>query len=160
MVCILIAKSAFPVLKWTCSWDPYDNLHHMDLMDLLNKSIAWSTGKADLTWSPFSKVGFWSKFEFKWYFRKWNYIFFIFLILGEQNSWVWCCAARPDSSFIAVGCQDGTIAYYQLVFSTVHGLFRERYAYRENMTDVIIQVIVPKLSPKFPPKIVKLVPLF
>ena len=60
--------------------------------------------------------------------------------IGEQNSWVWCCAARPDSSFIAVGCQDGTIAYYQLVFSTVHGLFRERYAYRENMTDVIIQV--------------------
>ena len=36
-----------------------------------------------------------------------------------------------DSSFIAVGCQDGTIAYYQLIFSTVHGLYRERYAYRE-----------------------------
>ena len=66
--------------------------------------------------------------------------FFVFFFIGEQNSWVWCCAARPDSSFIAVGCQDGTIAYYQLVFSTVHGLFRERYAYRENMTDVIIQV--------------------
>ena len=78
--------------------------------------------------------------------------FFIFSILGEQNSWVWCCAARPDSSFIAVGCQDGTIAYYQLVFSTVHGLFRERYAYRENMTDVIIQVIVPKILPKIVPK--------
>ena len=59
--------------------------------------------------------------------------------VGEQSSWVWCCAARPDSSYIAVGCQDGTIAYYQLVFSTVHGLYRERYAYRENMTDVIIQ---------------------
>ena len=56
-----------------------------------------------------------------------------------QASWVWCCAARPDSSYIAVGCQDGTIAYYQLIFSTVHGLYKERYAYRENMTDVIIQ---------------------
>lgn len=38
-----------------------------------------------------------------------------------------------------MGCQDGTIAYYQLVFNTVHGLYKERYAFRENMTDVIIQ---------------------
>ena len=36
--------------------------------------------------------------------------------VGEQQSWVWCCAAKPDSNFIALGCQDGTIAYYQLVF--------------------------------------------
>ncbi|XP_063240162.1 intraflagellar transport protein 122 homolog isoform X2 [Bacillus rossius redtenbacheri] len=57
----------------------------------------------------------------------------------EQSSWVWCCAARPDSTSVAVGCQDGTIAFYQLLFSTVHGLYKERYAFRENMTDVIIQ---------------------
>nr|CAD7589738.1 unnamed protein product [Timema genevievae] len=57
----------------------------------------------------------------------------------EQSSWVWSCAARPDSSYVAIGCQDGTIAYYQLLFSTVHGLYKERYAFRENMTDVIIQ---------------------
>ncbi|XP_075229721.1 intraflagellar transport protein Oseg1 isoform X2 [Lycorma delicatula] len=57
----------------------------------------------------------------------------------EHQSWVWCCAPRPDSTYVVVGCQDGTIAYYQLVFSTVHGLYKERYAYRENMTDVIIQ---------------------
>ncbi|KAF4531888.1 hypothetical protein B566_EDAN000917 [Ephemera danica] len=60
--------------------------------------------------------------------------------IGQQeSSWVWCVAARPDSSFVALGCQDGTIAYYQLIFSTVHGLYKERYAFRENMTDVIIQ---------------------
>ncbi|KAK3882424.1 hypothetical protein Pcinc_013198 [Petrolisthes cinctipes] len=62
--------------------------------------------------------------------------------IGEQSSWVWCCAARPDSNFVAIGCQDGTIAYYQLVFSTVHGLYKERYAFRENMTDVIIQHLI------------------
>ncbi|XP_050737940.1 intraflagellar transport protein 122 homolog [Eriocheir sinensis] len=62
--------------------------------------------------------------------------------IGEQSSWVWCCAARPDSNFVAIGCQDGTIAYYQLIFSTVHGLYKERYAFRENMTDVIIQHLI------------------
>ncbi|CAG0893454.1 unnamed protein product [Cyprideis torosa] len=43
---------------------------------------------------------------------------------------------------LAVGCQDGTIAYYHLIFGTVHALYRERYSYRENMTDVIIQHLI------------------
>lgn len=60
--------------------------------------------------------------------------------VGEElESWVWCCRAKPDSSHVVMGCQDGTLACYQLVFSTVHGLYKERYAYRDNMTDVIIQ---------------------
>ena len=42
----------------------------------------------------------------------------------------------------AVGCQDGTIALYQLIFSTVHGLYKDRYAFRDNMTDVIIQHLI------------------
>ncbi|XP_022096034.1 intraflagellar transport protein 122 homolog isoform X1 [Acanthaster planci] len=63
-------------------------------------------------------------------------------VIGEQSSWVWCCEVRPDQNYVAVGCQDGTIAFYQLVFSTVHGLYRDRYAYRENMTDVIIQHLI------------------
>ena len=29
----------------------------------------------------------------------------------------------------ALGCQDGTIAYYQLIFSTVHGLYKDRFVF-------------------------------
>jgi hypothetical protein len=45
---------------------------------------------------------------------------------------------RPDSSYIAVGCQDGTVAYYQLIFSTVHGLYKERSA--TNYTDFRLEL--------------------
>ncbi|XP_052282617.1 intraflagellar transport protein 122 homolog isoform X3 [Dreissena polymorpha] len=62
--------------------------------------------------------------------------------IGDQQSWVWAAAVRPDSNYVAVGCQDGTIAYYQLIFSTVHGLYKDRYAYRDNMTDIIIQHLI------------------
>ena len=37
---------------------------------------------------------------------------------------------------------ENILSYYYLIFSTVHGLYRERYAYRENMTDVIIQHLI------------------
>ena len=62
--------------------------------------------------------------------------------VGEREDWVWCAAARPKHNYVAVGCNDGTITMYQLVFSTVHGLYQDRYAFRENMTDVIIQHLI------------------
>eukprot|EP00286_Rhodomonas_abbreviata_P000017 CAMPEP_0181288064 /NCGR_PEP_ID=MMETSP1101-20121128/127_1 /TAXON_ID=46948 /ORGANISM="Rhodomonas abbreviata, Strain Caron Lab Isolate" /LENGTH=773 /DNA_ID=CAMNT_0023392149 /DNA_START=76 /DNA_END=2394 /DNA_ORIENTATION=+ len=43
---------------------------------------------------------------------------------------------------VAVGCNDGSVALYSLVFSTVHGLYQDRYAYRDLMSDVIIQHLV------------------
>ncbi|KAI8511589.1 intraflagellar transport protein 122 homolog [Branchiostoma floridae x Branchiostoma belcheri] len=69
-------------------------------------------------------------------------------VVGEQQSWVWTCRVRPDQNFVAIGCQDGTIAYYQLIFSTVHGLYKDRYAYRENMTDVIVQHLLTEQKVK------------
>uniref|UniRef100_A0A672ZMG9 Intraflagellar transport protein 122 homolog n=1 Tax=Sphaeramia orbicularis TaxID=375764 RepID=A0A672ZMG9_9TELE len=62
--------------------------------------------------------------------------------IGEQNSLVWTCGVKPDSNFVVLGCQDGTITCYQLIFSTVHGLYKDRYAYRDSMTDVIVQHLI------------------
>ncbi|KAL4717436.1 hypothetical protein ACJJTC_000585, partial [Scirpophaga incertulas] len=55
-----------------------------------------------------------------------------------KQEWVWAVTSSPSKNIMAVACQDGTLWCYQIVFSTVHGLYRERYAYRENMIDVII----------------------
>nr|XP_042129827.1 intraflagellar transport protein 122 homolog [Peromyscus maniculatus bairdii] len=62
--------------------------------------------------------------------------------VGEQNSWVWTCRVKPDSNYVVVGCQDGSISFYQLIFSTVHGLYKDRYAFRDSMTDVIVQHLI------------------
>lgn len=41
-----------------------------------------------------------------------------------------------------MGCNDGSISMYQTIFSTVHGLYQDRYAHRDTMTDVIVQHLV------------------
>ncbi|VDO39983.1 unnamed protein product [Haemonchus placei] len=60
--------------------------------------------------------------------------------VAQMDTWVWCVRVRPNSnpSTVVVGCVDGTIACYNLMFSTIHGLHKERYAFRDNMTDVVI----------------------
>ena len=61
----------------------------------------------------------------------------------------------PGQNYVAVGCQDGTIALYHVLFSTVHAIYKNRfglgsklamfrrielrrYAYRKSMTDVVV----------------------
>ena len=60
----------------------------------------------------------------------------------DREDWVWAAKARPGSNYVGFGCNDGTVGLSQLTFSTVHGLYQDRYAYRENMTDVIIQHLI------------------
>lgn len=38
----------------------------------------------------------------------------------------------------AVACNDATITMYRMAFNVVHGLYKDRYACRENMTDVVV----------------------
>lgn len=62
--------------------------------------------------------------------------------LVVRDSWVWAVKARPKANFVACGCEDGSILVLQLVFSTVHGLYGDRYVYRDLMSDVIIQHLI------------------
>lgn len=64
----------------------------------------------------------------------------------QGSSWIMCCRQRPDTNQIIIGCQDGTIVMCQLILGTVHGLYKERYAYRDNMTDVIIQHLLTQVK--------------
>ncbi|EDQ88458.1 uncharacterized protein MONBRDRAFT_26180 [Monosiga brevicollis MX1] len=59
--------------------------------------------------------------------------------IATHEGWIWSCATRPNDNYVAVGCQDGTIALHQLNFSTVHSLFKNLYAVRDNMTDVVVR---------------------
>lgn len=72
--------------------------------------------------------------------------------MAEKEDWVWCCKARPNANYVAIGCNDGTITMHQLLFGTVHGLYRERYAYREYMTDVIVQNMVNEQKVRASPR--------
>eukprot|EP01029_Cantina_marsupialis_P016814 TRINITY_DN3769_c0_g7_i4.p1 TRINITY_DN3769_c0_g7~~TRINITY_DN3769_c0_g7_i4.p1 ORF type:complete len:1210 (+),score=352.21 TRINITY_DN3769_c0_g7_i4:102-3731(+) len=57
----------------------------------------------------------------------------------EAQSWVWSVAHQPKSNSVAIGCDEGLIGIYNLTFGTVHSLYQDRYAYRDFMTDVIVQ---------------------
>ena len=52
----------------------------------------------------------------------------------EQTGWVWSCCYRPGATegtiggSVVMGTQDGKILLYRLGFSTVHGLYRDRYS--------------------------------
>ncbi|KAI8996741.1 hypothetical protein BC832DRAFT_598279 [Gaertneriomyces semiglobifer] len=60
-------------------------------------------------------------------------------LICERDNWIWSSKAQLKQNCVAIGCHDGTVAVYKIAFNTVHGLHNDRYAYRENMTDVVIQ---------------------
>lgn len=59
--------------------------------------------------------------------------------VGAAKEWLWSAAIRPKIQCVATGGNSGTIAMYEMHFSLAHGLFQDRYAHRELMTNVVIQ---------------------
>lgn len=59
-----------------------------------------------------------------------------------KDSWIWCCGCHGDSDLLALGSHSGNIEMMKLKFESVHSLYRDRYAYRENLTEVIVHHLV------------------
>jgi intraflagellar transport protein 122 len=72
--------------------------------------------------------------------------------IAKKTSWVWgvacgqtgTAAASNSSDFdrVVLGSDAGGIDAIQLLFESVHSLYRDRYAYRENLTEIIVHNLV------------------
>lgn len=68
--------------------------------------------------------------------------------IAKKTSWVWGIACSQTNSAAAnfsadfdrvvLGSDAGGIDAIQLLFESVHSLYRDRYAYRENLTEIIV----------------------
>ena len=72
--------------------------------------------------------------------------------IARKTSWVWGIGCSQTSSAAAnyscdfdrvvLGTDAGGIDAIQLLFDSVHSLYRDRYAYRENLTEIIVHNLV------------------
>ncbi|CAH8495334.1 unnamed protein product [Heterobilharzia americana] len=62
--------------------------------------------------------------------------------ISKQQSWIWCCCTRKKYNQIVVGCEDGTLETIQLMLDHVDSFYKDRYAYRESLTDVVVQHLI------------------
>lgn len=60
----------------------------------------------------------------------------------KQEGWIWSVQSHTKTQSLAVGCQDGSLSVFQVQFSTVHALYQDRYVYRDNLSDVVIQHLI------------------
>ena len=61
----------------------------------------------------------------------------------EKSDWIWAISSMPNEQVLALGTNDGVVSTYQTEFSTVHGLYQDRYASRDGIvTDVVIQHLI------------------
>jgi WD40 repeat protein len=59
--------------------------------------------------------------------------------IAEVSDWVWGLNIQPKSNRIAVGTNSGEIKVYELSMIDPFSVSHNRYAFRSNLTDLVIQ---------------------
>ncbi|GBG34100.1 Intraflagellar transport protein 122-like [Hondaea fermentalgiana] len=59
--------------------------------------------------------------------------------IAETDDWCWVSKGQPGTAAVAAGSNSGAISLFKLSFAPVNGLYQDRFAYTENMTDVVVQ---------------------
>jgi intraflagellar transport protein 122 len=62
--------------------------------------------------------------------------------IQKYEDWVWGVSVNAPYNVVVSGTSKGALKAHQVVFPMVHGLYKDRYAYRDQLTDVIIQHLV------------------
>ncbi|KAI5069141.1 hypothetical protein GOP47_0015442 [Adiantum capillus-veneris] len=62
--------------------------------------------------------------------------------LCETSDRVWTVKSHPKKDFVVFGGNDGCISMLQIIYLTVHGLHLERYAFRDSLTDAVVQNLI------------------
>jgi len=65
--------------------------------------------------------------------------------IASKSSWVWSCATPfhgTSSTKMALGADNGDIEVLNLRFDNVFGINSDRYAFRENLTEIVVQHLI------------------
>lgn len=60
----------------------------------------------------------------------------------KHSEWVWGVSCKASQNIVVSGSDKGVLRAHQVLFPVIHGLYKDRYAYRDQLTDVIIQHLV------------------
>lgn len=62
--------------------------------------------------------------------------------LNEAKSWTWGCASHSLTEKVLIGGDNGDIDFRSLVVEPVHAMYKDRYAFRDNLTDILVHHLV------------------
>lgn len=60
----------------------------------------------------------------------------------SSKSWTWGCASHSLSEKVLVGCDNGDIDFRSLIVDPVYAIYKDRYAYRDNLTEILVHHLV------------------